>query len=315
MTPERKHTPPTGATYPTRAQRASWRAAENLHHTLISGDETPAAVPGEVWSVRSKTTGQQKRLLLAVITAPSSNEQVTVIPLSEDARLATEWDLMIPPKVLGYQVVAQAKLAGSIATEQLAQRLSSLPDPVLGQLQELSVAAEHGESVPPEHLKVGPWVLDEADERLRVRAHDAHVVADYLQPAYGDPLSEWSSFSTIVVRQSTALGVALDQVLEPTWASKLEGGKIDLLEQIPPRRLARLLAELKIRWTERIRDSVYRLALDCYRPPQLIAGTALGRRSARRTSRTQPARASPSEQDRRAVCEYVAKVERELREL
>jgi hypothetical protein len=119
----------------------------------------------------------------------------------------------------------------------------------------------------------------------------------------------------IVVHQSRALGVALDEVLEPTWARKLEAGKVDLLEQIPPRRIARLLAELKIRWSERVRDNLYRLALDCYRPPQLIAGTALGRRGAKRAARSQPARASASEQDKRAVCEYVAKVEQELGEL
>jgi hypothetical protein len=315
MTPEPKRTPPSGTRCPTKALGANWRAAENLHHALLVGDESPAALPGEVWSVRSKSAGGQERLLLAVITAPSSNEQVAVIPLSEDARVATEWDLMIPRKVLGYQVIAQAKLAGSVATEQLAQRLSSLPDAVLGELEELAVAAEEGQSVPPAHLKVGPWVLDEADERLQVRAQDAQRLAAYLCPAFEDPLSEWASFSAIVVRQSTALGVALDEVLEPALASKLEGGRIDLLEQIPPRRIARLLAELQIRWSERVRDGLYRLALDCYRPQQLISGTAFARRGSKRAARPRRARASPGEEDQRAVSEYVAKVQEELGEL
>jgi hypothetical protein len=314
MSPESKRTR-TPAPRPPGKERAGWRAAENLHHALFAGEEVQAASPGEVWSVRATSATGQEQLLLAVIAAPVLGEEITVIPLSEDARLATEWDLMIPRKVLGYPVVAQAKLAGTVAIGQLAQRLSSLPELVLGELRELSTAAWQGESIPPAHLPVGPWVLDEADERLQVRAHNAQALAAYLRPVYEDPLSEWGSFSAIVMRQSSALGVALEDLLEPAWACKLATGEIDLLGQIPARRMATLLAELHIRWSERIRDSLYRLALDRYSPPQLIQGTAFARRQGKRPARAKPARIAPDEQGERAACEYVADIEKALGEL
>lgn len=255
-----------------------------------------------------------EQLLLAIIVRPPSQDAVAVIPLSEDSRLATEWDLVIPAKVLGYTVVAQAKLTGTIAPNQLAQRLSSLPEYVVTQLQELSTAAEQGASIPPAHLPVGPWVLDEADERLQVRAHNAHALAAYLQASYEDPLSEWGTFSSIILHQSTALGVALEDILEPPWASRLASGEIDLLGQVPARRIAALLAELHIHWGERVRDGLYRMVLEHYSPPEVVHGAAFGRRQSTRRPRAKPAHVSPGEQGEQAARDYVAKVAEALGE-
>jgi hypothetical protein len=314
MTREPKLTP-TPCPQPPGKERASWRAAENLHHALFASEHDQLASPGEIWSVRATSPAGQEQLLLVVIAAPATQSTVAVIPLNDDPRLATEWDLIIPREVLGYPVLAQAKLAGTIAPEQLAQRLSSVPERSQVELAELSHAAEQGTSIPPAHLPVGPWVLDEADERLKVRAHNANALVAYLHPAYEDPLSEWGTFSSIVLRQSSALGVRLEEILEPGWARKLATGEIDLLGQIPPRRIAALLAELHIRWSERIRDSLYRLALDRYSPPQLIQGAAFARRQSKRPARAKPARTAPGEQGERAACEYVQKVREELGEL
>jgi len=299
---------------PPGTGHASWREAENLHHALFAGDEDRTASPGEVWSVRATSAHGHGQLLLAVIAAPASEDAVAVIPLSEDSRVATEWDLVIPAEVLGYTVLAQAKLTGTVAPDQLAQRLSSLPDRVLIELEELSTAAEQGASIPPAHLPVGPWVLDETDERLRVRAHNAHALAAYLHASYEDPLSEWGTFSSIVLRQSTALGVALEEILDAPWASKLASGEIDLLGQVPARRIATLLAELHIRWGERVRDGLYRMVLEHYSPPEVIHGAAFGRRQTTRRPRVKPAHVTPGEQGERAACEYVAKVAKALGE-
>jgi hypothetical protein len=306
---------PAPYSQPPMKECASWRAAENLHHALFASEQDRLASPGEIWSVRSTSPAGQEQLLLAVIAALTTQDAVTVIPLSDDPHLATEWDLIIPQEVLGYPVLAQAKLAGTIAPDQLTQRLSSVPERVLGELAELSHAAEQGASIPPPHLPVGPWVLDEADKRLQVRANNANALTAYLHPAYEDPLSEWGTFSSIVLRQSSALGVALEEIFEPGWARKLATGEIDLLGQIPARRMATLLAKLHIRWSERIRDSLYRLALDRYSPPQLIQGAAFGRRQSKRPARAKPTRTAPGEQGERAACEYVAKVEKALGEL
>jgi hypothetical protein len=314
MTCEPKLTP-TPCPQPSGKARASWRAAENLHHALLASVHDQPASPGEIWSVRATSPAGQEPLLLAVIAAPATQNTVTVIPLSDDPRLATEWDLIIPREVLGYPALAQAKLAGTVGPEQLAQRLSSVPERVLGELAELSHAAEQAASIPPAHLPVGPWVLDEADERLQARAHNANALAAYLHPVYEDPLSEWGTFSSIVLRQSSALGVGLEEILEPGWAHKLATGEIDLLGQVPARRIATLLAELHIRWSERVRDSLYRLVLDRYSPPQLIKGVAFARRQGKRPARAKPTRTATGEQGERAACEYVAKVQKALGEL
>lgn len=311
MTAEPKHTQ-TSFPRPPGSRPASWREAENLHHALLGGEEDRGASPGDVWSVRATSADGHEQLLLAVIAALVSEDTVAVIPLSEDSRVATEWDLIIPAEVLGYTVLAQAKLTGTVVPDQLAQRLSSLPEHVLTELEELSTAAAQGASIPPAHLPVGPWVLDEADERLQVRVHNAHALSAYLHASYEDPLSEWGTFSSIILRQSTALGVALDEILDAPWASKLASGEIDLLGQVPARRIAALLAELHIRWGERVRDGLYRMVLEHYSPPDVIHGVALGRRQSTRRPRAKPAHVAPGEQGERAACDYVAKVAKAL---
>jgi hypothetical protein len=311
MTAKGKH---RHTSFPQSPGGASWREAENLHHALLADEEDPAANPGDVWSVRATGAGGHEQLLLAVIAGPVSGDAIAVIPLSEDSRVATEWDLVIPAEVLGYTVVAQAKLTGTVAPEQLTRRLSSLPEHVLSELDELSTAAEQGASIPPAHLPVGPWVLDEADERLQVRAHNAHALSAYLHASYEDPLSEWGTFNSIILRQSTALGVALEEILDPPWASKLASGEIDLLGQVPARKIAALLAELHIRWGERVRDGLYRMVLEHYSAPEVIHGAAFGRRQRTRRSRAKPAHVAAGEQGQRAACNYVAKVAKALDE-
>jgi hypothetical protein len=307
---------PTPATTPCSrpGDLAAWRAAENLHHALLTADRSQPPIPGEIWSLHAATATDEAELLLAVIADTHGEDTITVVPLSGETRHATEWDLVIPANVLGYPVVAQAKLTGTVTSGQLEQRLSSLPDRVQAQLQELSDTAEQGASIPPAHLPVGPWVLDEADERLRARALGANNLRAYLHATIQDPLSEWGSFSSIVVHQSTALGVPLEEMLEPSWARKLATGELDLLNHVPARKIAALLADLHIRWSERVRDSLYRLVLDRYSAPEILGASALGRRQSRRASHAKGTPAS-REQGERAACDYVAAVEKALREL
>jgi hypothetical protein len=314
MTAERKHKH-THTPFPQSpgTRHASWREAENLHHALLAGEEDRATSPGEVWSVRATSAQGHEQLLLAVIAAPASEDAVAVIPLSEDSRMATEWDLVIPAEVLGYTVLAQAKLTGTVAPDQLAQRLSSLPERVLNELEELSTAAKQGASIPPAHLPVGPWVLDEADERLQVRAHNAHALAAYLHASYEDPLSEWGSFGGILVRGSRALGVSIETLTDEPWANAIQTDEIDLFKRVPARRLARLITDLQIAWNERVRQALKNAVRATLTPSEVVHGAALGRRRGARSRSKQRARASPEEADR-AASEYVASVEKALKD-
>jgi len=291
---------------------ATWRAASNAHYALFAETRGTIAVPGEIWTILAEHATEEDQLLLAVITAPLNGETVAIIPLASESLYATEWDLAIPSAVLGYEVIAQVKLAGTVASAQLDQRLSSLPPHVMGELEELAHAAEQGASIPPAHLSVGPWVLSEADQRLQIRAATAQVLRRYMNPAYQDPSREWLSFGSILLRHSRAIGVELDTLIEPEWA-RIAHDELDLFERVPARKLAALLQKLQVKWNERVRDSLYKLVLDRYNPTEALQGSALARRQGKRTPKAKRSKA-PLERRERAAEEYVTAVENGLSE-
>ncbi len=292
--------------------QTSWRTASSAHYALFAGGEPQGPVPGEIWTLAATTPKPDQPLVIAIVTRVYG-EGVTVVPLSAQTLKATEWDLEIPGSVLGYQTVAQVKLAGTTTEAQLRERLSSLPPAVFGQLRELWDYAEQGASIPPEHLPVGPWVLDEADERLRARAQDARRLTRYLRPSFESPFSQWETFGSILLRRSRAIGVDLERLIDPAWASKLAADQLDLFSNVPARRLAALLADLHIGWSERVKDALYRVILERYTGSGVLRSAALGRRQGKRRPW---ARAKPSgEQREKAAGKYVDAVEKALSEL
>jgi hypothetical protein len=298
-----------------RSRRAvvSWRAASNVSHELFSGTSQTKPAAGEIWTIQEKGGRPGEKALLAVIIAAGGND-AAIVPLSNEPRHATEWDLTLPREVLGYPAIAQVKLAGKVAASQLEQRLSSLPPWSLDQLRQLSSAAEHGQSLPPEHLPVGPWVLSEADKRLGVRRDQAQRLIAYLTPSYPDPTAEWQSFGSILARGARASGIELKTLLdEPAAAQKLQRDEMDLFSELPARRLAALLAKLSVKWTEPVRGALYQLVLQRYHPVDVLHGVALARRRGRRAKGTRRSRGS--EKERRDAAEsYVREVERGLQE-
>jgi hypothetical protein len=290
---------------------AGWRAASSTHYALFAETRGAIAVPGEIWTIIAKDATAEDELLLAVITGPPQDDAAAIVPLASETRYATEWDLTIPSAVLGYQAIAQVKLAGTVTPAQLDQRLSSLPAHLMEELKQLAYAAEQGASIPPAHLPVGPWVLSEIDERLQVRKAAAQALVPYLEPAYEDPSSEWLSFGSILLRHARAIGVELDSLIDPHWARKISLDELDLFEHIPARRLAALLQKLQIKWSERIRDGLYKLVLDRCNPVELVQGSALGRRRGQRTKRARRTKAYLESRER-AAGDYVAAVEKAL---
>jgi hypothetical protein len=295
-----------------REATTSWRTSTRIVGELFHGTGEAKPARGEIWTVQQKNVGGEQALLAVVLAA--SGDDVAVIPLSEEVHNATEWDLLVPPDIMGYAVIAQIKLAGTITAGQLEQRLSSLPAASLNQLEQMSDAAEHSRSVPPEELPVGPWVLSEADKRLEVRRQHAQRLVDYLTPSYPDPTAEWHSFGSILTRSALATGIAVETMVDkPADGRRLQHDEMDLLSELPARRLAALLVKLQVRWTERLRDALYQLAFDRYHPSVVVHGVVLGRRRGRRSRHAQ--RPSGSDAKRKtAVDRYIREVERELEE-
>ena len=310
ITPDRSDTShPPSARQPLGEH---WRAASNAHHALFADSRDEAAVSGEIWSIGDRAATPDQAFLLAVITAVS-DEAATVVPLSTELNHATEWDLVIPAQTLGYQTIAQVKLAGTVALGQLDQRLSSLAPGSKQQLQELLAAAATGTPIPPQHLPLGPWVLTESDQRLRARALIGEQLRSYLVPEHANPLSEWHSLGSILTRSSRATGIDLATLVDASVVEKLRSDQLDLFSTLPARKMAQLLSTLRIPWTERVRDALYRVVSARYNPTDFAHGSALGRRRPRRTQRSQRAHVSQQQREQ-AAGEYIKAVERELGE-
>jgi hypothetical protein len=292
--------------------RPHWRAANSAYFALLADGGEQTAARGDIWTIRNRAPSCDEELLLAVVTAVDT-DTATVVPLSTEVSRATEWDLDLPIQTLGYPAVAQAKLAGTITLDQLDQRLSALMPESRRDLKDLLDAAQAGQAIPPQQLPVGPWVLSEADHRLLERMRCAEALRSYLTPLDEDPVSEWYSLGTILARGSRATGIELAAIVEdPRWAEKLEVDELDPFAALPPRKMAQLLKTLRICWTERVRDAVYRLAVK-YAPSDIPHEAVFGRRQGKRASRRRAARSS-QQAGEQAASDYVNAVQRELDE-
>ncbi|MGZ4186750.1 MAG: hypothetical protein ACXVFA_15345 [Solirubrobacteraceae bacterium] len=123
-------------------------------------------------------------------------------------------------------------------------------------------------------------------------------------------MAEWQSLGAILARGSHASGVDLAAAIgDPDQAEQLRTDRLNLFEALPPRKMAQLLAALRVGWTERVRDAIYRLAVQLT-PTDVAYTQVLGRRQRKRE---RSARARPTQRQRdRAASDYVDAVEREL---
>jgi hypothetical protein len=295
---------------PTRpGVRPHWRAAANLHADLFAETAPPAPARGEIWSI-AHADGPEHELLLAVIITLGP-QAATIVPLSTDVDHATEWDLLLPVQTLGYRVIAQPKLAGTAPLTRIVTPLSAVMPESVRDLERLLDAVDSGQAVPPDQLPVGPWVLSDRDPRLAARRRAAELLGAYLSLQHDDPLAEWQSLGAILTRGARATGIDLATVVdEPRWTSRLQADRLDPFALLPPRKLAHMLKTLRIGWTDRVRDAVYRLASQ-YAPRDVPQGTVFGRRQAPRGRRHRPpGSATPASAD--PAGDYVKAVEREL---
>jgi hypothetical protein len=294
------------------AVSASWRAADAAYGALFGEPSGPAR--GEIWTLSTAAPSAPGQGLLLVVITAVSDRKVHVVPLSVEPDEATEWDLLIPASVLGYRTIAQAKLAGTVATAQLQERLTSLPASVMSQLTELRDAAERQLPTPPANLNVGPWVLSEADPRLESRRSAADQLTSYLTLTNPDPAAEWGSFGAILVRGSLAQGLSIEAFTDEPWALEIQEDKADLFNHVPPRKLARLIRDLRIGWNDWVREALANAVRATLTSSELLPGTALGRHRGPRGRSTRSARASPEDADR-AASEYVDSVQKAIDEI
>src|SRR3954454_17372561 len=116
----------------------------------------------------------------AVVLA-DTEEGLTVVPVSAEIALATEWDLLLGADLLGYAAMAEVWNYGTVLPEQVREVVARLSSPQHEDLRGLARAARRGEAAP--EVAVGPPVLDDEDPRLLFQDAEADAVRALWAPA------------------------------------------------------------------------------------------------------------------------------------
>jgi hypothetical protein len=196
---------------------------------------------------------QSEELVPAVVRRPV-DEALVVIPLSAGVERATEWDLLLPRDLLGYDAIAQVWGFGSVLEEQVDEVLTSLRDLELGQLNCLISAMREGKP-PPKGVPVGPEVISDGDPRLLAQAEEAEWLHQLWEPALA--LAGAATLGQLVAHRRSAFELASDEIAlaghdEIAWLEDLEADRLDIPNMLKPAELAELLVQLRIQASKRL---------------------------------------------------------------
>lgn len=247
-------------------------------------------VPAEAGGVVLIASSASEELLTAIVLG-ESEDGLTVVPVSPNARHATEWDLILGEQVLGYPAVAQVWNHGLALPEQAIEQVASLPAPVLRDVRSLLRAAIESAAV-PEGLEVGAPVLDQGDPRLLHQDEDARHVLAFWEPTLA--LAGSQTLGQLVRHRREDLNVSAESLEAlagtPNWLAAMEADTLDIPRTLPPGALAAAMRLLGVAASRRL-ARLARWTIEARAP---AGGAAL--------ARNQPAR---GEQDAPDVDAYI----------
>jgi hypothetical protein len=270
---------------PAPATAAHAALCARCHALLAAIDERlptePEAVSPPVEHVQPASAGSlaligapgSDRLLPAIVVA-SGEEGLTVVPVSPEVALATEWDLYLPESILGYCAIAQVWNHGQVLPEQTVEELANLPAEQLAAVQALMRAA-NSSSQPPEGLSVGPPVMHEQDPRLLFQEAEAEDTHPFWEPTL--TLAGAATLGQLVRHRRQELALAPEQ-LElasgvPGWVGGLESDTLSLPGALSPGALAAVMRSLRVGASSRL-ARIVRWTIQAGTP---TTGTALAR--------------------------------------
>lgn len=232
------------------------------------------------------------------------DEEAVVVPLSDDVRYATNWDLLLEQKLLGYPAMAEVWNHGTVLIEQLNEKIAELGEAASAVEALYTKALEGGEL--PTALPVGPRVLSEIDPRNAFQDQEGERVAGYWQPA--TLLASVESVFELVRAQRDELDIAPEAIdtLDPSALDQLEAGKLDVGNQLPTAVFAELLNRLQVSASQRLERLIAAAVMATYQEP-LETRTALARK---RRGMRKPAQAVDRE---RFAADYARKVIEEMK--
>jgi hypothetical protein len=260
-------------------------------------DLSPERTLGSVYAIHGPLCDEY--LLGALVDW--DDEEAVVVPVSHETRFATSWDLLLDQQLLGYRAMAEVWNHGTVLVEQLNEKIAEFGDRS-GALAALYEAALESRELPM--VPVGPPVLSAVDPRLLFQEEEGERAAVYWQPA--TVLAGVESVFELVRLQRDALGLEADELeLEPTTLEALEGGTLDIGNEVPVPRFGALLRQLKVGASRRLEQLVVTAVLVNYTAP-LDTRAALARKRRRMRKRPEP------ESRERFAADYARKVMEEL---
>jgi hypothetical protein len=265
-------------------------------------DLSPERTLGSVYAIHGPLSDEY--LLGALVDW--DEEEAVVVPVSHETRFATNWDLLLEQQLLGYRARAQVWNHGTVLVEQLDEKIAELGD-WAGALATLYEAVLESRELPTP-VPVGPPVLSDVDPRLLFQEDEGERAAVYWQPA--TLLAGVENVFELVRLQRDALGLDADELdVEPTTLEALEGGTLDIGNQIPVPAFGTLLRRLKLGASRRLEQLVAAAVLANYTDRlEIETRPALARK--RRGMRKRPESKSPE----RFAADYARKVMEVLRD-
>lgn len=191
--------------------------------------------------------------LLPAVIRRVSEDTLTVVPVSGDVHLATEWDLLLARELLGYPAMAQVWNFGTALPEQIAEVAAELGEQQRTELDALAQAARGAGEI-PDGLPVGPPTLDDGDPRLLYQDDQAGLAHRFWQPALA--LAGAETLGQLVHHRREELRVSaaqLESVLDTRgWLDALETDRLDLRRVLPAGALAAVLRQLRVGASRRL---------------------------------------------------------------
>lgn len=232
-------------------------------------------------------------------------KEAVVVPLSDDVRYATNWDLLLDERLLGYRAMAEVWNHGTVLVEQLNEKIGELAEWATA-LEALYAAALEGTELPTA-LPVGPAVLSEIDPRNAFHDQEGERTAVYWQPA--NLLAAVENVFELVRLQREELDLEPETLgaVDANTLEQLEAGKLDVGNAMPVPAFAGLLRRLQVTASRRLEQLIAAAVVATYREP-LETRAALARK---RQGMRKPAQAVDRE---RFAADYARKVIEEMKD-
>ncbi len=276
-------------------------AAEPLAKKPLRRELDPQPALGSVYAIHGPLSDEY--LLGALVDW--DEEEAVVVPVSDDVRYATNWDLLLDEQLLGYRAMAEVWNQGTVLVEQLDEKIGELGE-WASALEALYTAAREGTDLTTP-LPVGPAVLSAIDPRNAFHDQEGERTAVYWQPA--NLLAGVENVFELVRLQREELEIEPETLggVDANTLEQLEAGKVDIGNEVPAAVFANLLRRLELSASRRLEQLIAAAALATYREP-LETRPALARK---RRGMRKPAQSVDRE---RLVADYARKVIEEMKD-